>query len=109
VDDGDLLHIGGRARKGERKEMPPELQAQMDEMKKLSVGEPEFLDLKDPGSTRPANTPRTSAPPSALLTGRCLRRHEHRSVLTHLKDVVASRPVTLATTSRQAPPTALLR
>jgi hypothetical protein len=77
----------------------------MDEMQKLSVGEPEFLDLKDPGSTRPASTPRTSAPPSALLTGRCLRRHEHRSVLTHLKDVVASRPVTLATTSRQAPPT----
>jgi hypothetical protein len=36
------------ARKGERKEMPPELQAQMDEMQKLSVGEPEFLDLKDP-------------------------------------------------------------
>jgi hypothetical protein len=36
------------AREGERKEMPPELQAQMDEMQKLSVGEPEFLDLKDP-------------------------------------------------------------
>jgi hypothetical protein len=36
------------AREGERKEPPPELQAQMDEMGKLSVGETEFLDLKKP-------------------------------------------------------------
>lgn len=36
------------AREGERKEPPPELQAQMDEMGKLSVGEPEFFDLKQP-------------------------------------------------------------
>jgi hypothetical protein len=36
------------AREGERKEAPPELQAQMDEMNKLSVGEPEFFDLKEP-------------------------------------------------------------
>jgi hypothetical protein len=36
------------AREGERKEPPPELKAQMDEMGALSVGEPEFLDLKDP-------------------------------------------------------------
>lgn len=36
------------AREGERKELPPELQAQMDEMNKLNVGEPEFFDLKDP-------------------------------------------------------------
>ena len=36
------------AREGERKEVPPELQAQMDEMNKLSVGEPEFFDLKEP-------------------------------------------------------------
>jgi hypothetical protein len=36
------------AREGERKEPPPELKAQMDEMGALSVGEPEFFDLKDP-------------------------------------------------------------
>jgi hypothetical protein len=36
------------AREGERKEPPPELQAQMEEMGKLSVGEPEFFDLKRP-------------------------------------------------------------
>ena len=36
------------AREGERKEPPPELQAQMEEMGKLSVGETEFFDLKQP-------------------------------------------------------------
>ena len=36
------------AREGERKQPPPELQAQMDEMAALSVGEPEFFDLKQP-------------------------------------------------------------
>jgi hypothetical protein len=36
------------AREGERKEVPPELQANMDEMNKLSIGEPEFYDLKQP-------------------------------------------------------------
>lgn len=36
------------AREGERKEPPPALRAQMAEMDKLSVGEPEFLDLKQP-------------------------------------------------------------
>src|SRR4029453_11795811 len=36
------------AREGERKEPPPELKAQMDEMGALSVGEPEFFDLKAP-------------------------------------------------------------
>jgi hypothetical protein len=36
------------AREGERKEPPPELKAQMEEMGALSVGEPEFFDLKDP-------------------------------------------------------------
>jgi hypothetical protein len=36
------------AREGERKEPPPELKAQMDEMGALSVGEPEFFDLKQP-------------------------------------------------------------
>ena len=36
------------AREGERKEPPPELKAQMDEMAALSVGEPEFFDLKQP-------------------------------------------------------------
>lgn len=36
------------AREGERKEPPPELKAQMEEMNKLSIGEPEFLDLRQP-------------------------------------------------------------
>ena len=36
------------AREGERKEIPPELQANMEEMNKLSIGEPEFFDLKQP-------------------------------------------------------------
>jgi hypothetical protein len=36
------------AREGERKEVPPELAAQMEEMAKLNLGDPEFLDLKKP-------------------------------------------------------------
>jgi hypothetical protein len=36
------------AREGERKEPPPELKAQMEEMDKLSLGETEFLDLREP-------------------------------------------------------------
>ena len=41
------------AREGERKEPPPELKAQMEEMDKLSVGVPEFFDLKDPWLSSP--------------------------------------------------------
>jgi hypothetical protein len=36
------------AREGEQKEIPENLRAQMDEMAKLSVGETEFFDLKEP-------------------------------------------------------------
>jgi hypothetical protein len=36
------------AREGERKQPPPELQAEMDELAALTVGEPEFFDLKQP-------------------------------------------------------------
>lgn len=36
------------AREGERKEPPPELKAQMDELNALAIGPPEFFDLKDP-------------------------------------------------------------
>jgi hypothetical protein len=36
------------AREGESKEPPPELKAQMEEMDALSVGVPEFFDLKEP-------------------------------------------------------------
>lgn len=36
------------AREGERKEPPPEMKAQMEEMDALSVGVPEFFDLKQP-------------------------------------------------------------
>jgi hypothetical protein len=41
------------AREGERKELPPELQAQMEEMGKLTVGETEFFDLKQPAIISP--------------------------------------------------------
>ena len=36
------------AREGERKETPPEMDQQMEEMGKLEVGEPTFLDLTTP-------------------------------------------------------------
>jgi hypothetical protein len=36
------------AREGERREPPPELQAQMEEMAALSIGEPAFFDLRQP-------------------------------------------------------------
>jgi hypothetical protein len=36
------------AREGERKELPENLKAQMEEMAALSAGEPEFFDLRDP-------------------------------------------------------------
>jgi len=36
------------AREGERKQLPPELQANMEEMNKISLGEPEFFDLREP-------------------------------------------------------------
>jgi hypothetical protein len=36
------------AREGERKEVPPELRANMEEMDKLTIGETEFFDLKQP-------------------------------------------------------------
>jgi hypothetical protein len=42
------------AREGERKEPPPELQEQMRQMDALSVGPPEFLDLKQPWLYSPA-------------------------------------------------------
>ena len=52
-DDGSYTMVmyftsEAEAREGERKEPPPELQAQMEEMGKLSVGETEFFDLKRP-------------------------------------------------------------
>jgi hypothetical protein len=36
------------AREGERKEPPPALKAEMEAMNELSIGEPEFFDLKEP-------------------------------------------------------------
>jgi hypothetical protein len=36
------------AREGERKEPPPELKAQLEELDALSEGVPEFFDLKQP-------------------------------------------------------------
>jgi hypothetical protein len=42
------------AREGERKEPPPELKAQMEEMDALSAGPPEFFDLRQPWLYSPA-------------------------------------------------------
>jgi hypothetical protein len=42
------------AREGERKEPPPELKAQMEEMDALSDGVPEFFDLRQPWLYAPA-------------------------------------------------------
>jgi hypothetical protein len=36
------------AREGERKQPPPALKAQMDELNSLTLGEPEFYDLREP-------------------------------------------------------------
>ena len=36
------------AREGERREIPPEIQAVMDEMEKISAGPPDFFDLRHP-------------------------------------------------------------
>ena len=52
-DDGGYTMVmyftsEAEALEGERKEIPPELQAQMEEMNELSVGETEFFDLKRP-------------------------------------------------------------
>jgi hypothetical protein len=41
------------AREGERKEPPPELKAQMEEMNALNIGEPEYFDLRDPWLNSP--------------------------------------------------------
>jgi len=42
------------AREGEQKESPPEMQAMMKEMDLLTIGEPVFLDLKDPWLEAPS-------------------------------------------------------
>jgi hypothetical protein len=52
-DDGDYTMTmyftnEAEARVGEKKEPPPELQAQMAEMSALSVGETVFFDITDP-------------------------------------------------------------
>jgi len=41
------------AREGERKEPPPQLKAQMEEMNQLNIGEPEFFDLRRPWLSSP--------------------------------------------------------
>jgi hypothetical protein len=42
------------AREGEQKEPPPELAAHMEELNSLSVGEPTFIDLRDPWLVSPS-------------------------------------------------------
>jgi hypothetical protein len=42
------------AREGEQKEPPPEMQQMMKEMGELSLGDPEFFDLKDPWLDAPS-------------------------------------------------------
>jgi hypothetical protein len=43
------------ARQGERQEVPPEMAKAMAEMQALAVGQPEFLDLKEPWFDSPAD------------------------------------------------------
>jgi hypothetical protein len=57
-DDGGYTMVmyftsEAEAREGERKEIPLELRANMDEMNKLSAGETEFFDLKQPAMRSP--------------------------------------------------------
>jgi hypothetical protein len=52
-DDGEWTQVlyftsEEEAREGERKEMPPEMQTVMEEMTKISVGPPDFFDLRQP-------------------------------------------------------------
>ena len=58
-DDGEWTQViyftsEAEAREGERNEPPPEMQAVMDEMMKISVGEPDFFDLRQPDLRSPA-------------------------------------------------------
>jgi hypothetical protein len=57
-DGGDWTQViyftsEAEAREGEKKEAPPEMQAAMDEMMKLSAGPPDFLDLRQPALHSP--------------------------------------------------------
>jgi hypothetical protein len=57
-DDGRWTEViyftsEAEAREGERKEPPPEFQAVMEELSKLSVGEPAFVDLRTPSLHSP--------------------------------------------------------
>ena len=57
-DDGDYTRAlyftsEAAAREGEQKEVPPELQADMDEMNSLASGPPSFFDLKQPWLNSP--------------------------------------------------------
>jgi hypothetical protein len=59
-DDGENTTVlwftsEAEARENERKEMPLELRATMEEMEKISLGEPEFLDLRTPVIRSPAS------------------------------------------------------
>jgi hypothetical protein len=52
-DDGRWTQViyftsEAEAREGEKREMPPEMQAAMAELEKLSMGETEFFDLRNP-------------------------------------------------------------
>jgi len=57
-DDGWTMAIyftsEAEAREGEKKEMPPEMAAVMEELNSLAIGEPSFFDLKDPWMDAPS-------------------------------------------------------
>jgi hypothetical protein len=63
------------AREGERKEVPAELPANMEEMNKLSIGQPEFLISSNRSSSRQSGAdharPSVSTHLRTLATGLC--------------------------------------
>jgi hypothetical protein len=60
------------AREGEPKEPPPELKVQLEETAALSVGEPEFFDLKRPPNFAPDGPERPGETPVRTAVGRHL-------------------------------------
>jgi hypothetical protein len=62
------------AREGERKEAPPEVQAVMEELMRLSPAPPEFIDLREPVMQSPAAASAVPGPRAAAEADRAVER-----------------------------------